>query len=313
MASTSRLPDNPGGVPSLAWLTARARARGASQDAADVAAEVMLRLLEKCAAGGMCTDALASKMVRDEIATRRRRAQRDAGQGSARAAGRPRGERYRDPEQLRTAVLDALSHEFRMTWGVGAAEVLPGPLAEVEAYSDRRSWLAFALDHSLGDVCPWAVDDAGRTPGARRVTKPRGVLPAPPDPPHPLAAARAAFRAAHGRDMSVSEIIALTSSEEHQRREIEHSWLRRPGRDEALTDREMAIVSILVGNWPDLASRTRGDGRLRQAMQVGDVLTLEIEAMQSARRRHGVLDTAEKKSAVHIAPKSRRKRAKPER
>lgn len=315
MASNPRIPRSSAranGVPSFEALLAQARRLaakiGVEVAAEDAAASVQLKLLERQAAGQPCSEQLASKMLRDAVADAGRLRRRDLG-GSARAPHRPPDERYRDPVSLRAAVLEHAGVEFGETWGVPSGQVLPGALSgivDVPA-AERRSWLVFTLDHALGDHCPWAVDPSFRRRGAARRRAPRGVGAPPPDPPHPLQRARADFRRGHGREMGAVELLAFAGSDHYDRACTAYSALRRPGANEFLTDREIAIVSLLLGQWPAaLDHRTTARGRLAAPARWGEVLTLEVEAIQSARRRHGVLNTTEKKRLANLAPKSRR-------
>ena len=98
--------------------------------------------------------------------------------------------------------------------------------------------------------------------------------------------------------MTYHDLMGIEETPEYQASLAEWNRTSRPGADEYLTDRELAIVSLLVGNWP------RG---VKLPAKVGDVLTLEVEVIQKARARWGVLRTADEKRTARVGPSPRRR------
>ncbi len=236
-------------------LEVRARRDARTLDHENLAFEALRKTLERKPATFEAARALAFKILADEVADAHRRAAVAArgrerlGRGGKLPGGRKRAVRHATLAELRPALLAELGAEFLAAWGRKPADALPGPLAEVAAFPprDRRSRLVQLLDHALGDVAPWAVHPTpGRQYGARRRGKGRG-LPKPA-PPRPNAIGR--LRARLGRELTYHDLMGIQETPEYQASLAEWNRTSRPGADEYLTDCELAIVSLLVGNWP---------------------------------------------------------------
>lgn len=309
-------------------LKSRARSKGFDRDAShDLAATAIEKALKK---GGQ--EALARKILDDDIAESHRVQIRRRGlalggndPSDVEIPGRNKGGAPRkcDFETFQEALAVALkqaSSEFEATWGVPAVKALPGALADMadQPKRNRRSWLVRALDEELGDYCPWAVDQGFRTRGAKRKRAARGVPDGPPQPPprdhaqrlweawlslkaKPTFFERFTARACDvGVDVAKAEVTAyLYQKVGWPTGPVEVSPLEN--RDQYLTDREIATISLLLGNKPEsLASK-------EAPIKDGSVLTAEIEAVQGQRNRHGKLRTAEQKRAAFVGPKPRRR------
>lgn len=247
--------------------------------------------------------------------------------GAPRApGGRPTAEKLKTIHELEAALKASLRREFLEVWGVAPAVALANIGEEMLALDakDRRAWLAQTLDHELGDRCPWAVDSTFRTRGAKRRGPARGVGDVPqPDRDHAvrlLEIWRKIRNVPDALDRAMRQIAELsrTIGEPQARAQFlaslmaEANWpteaVVSPIGDEFLTDREMAIISLLLGNFPaSIRERADAIGGFRKPFGWGVALTAEIEAMQAARERHGVLRTAEDKLAAGVGPKKRRK------
>jgi DNA-directed RNA polymerase specialized sigma24 family protein len=300
-------------------LLAAARGAAPDLDVEDLASQALCRTFEKWQAGNVeDPGAFARKILRDSIADvirlrERERTLRSAGGSSAsdvdsarHRGGRPAADVFRSAEELQAATLAELGREFALWWntepGAGLA-LLREALAGLPE-GRRRSWLARALDFELGDWCPWAVDSAFRTEGATRARPARGVGTEPRPVERDDWATRAMALIA---DPEVRSWLAGMPTVQERDAAL-WALVKRPesvekpplGGAEFLTDREMAIVSLLLGNWP--ASVTE-----RLPASVGDVLTAEVDAIQYARRHHGALKSAADKLAGGVGPKPRRR------
>ncbi len=231
--------------------------------------------------------------------------------------GRPRAQRYETDAELRAAATEQITAEFRTTWKAEPGGVLPGRLLEMNDQQprDRRAWLAWALDHALGDFAPWAVDPGCRVRGAFRRADAVGVPNATgiPNMRKWKAERNPGRRALEllADQERMAELLAQSGS----LAELEAAFWEAAGGtpadeppplgDEFLTDREVAIVSLLLGNWPSALSKRIADGG---GATVGDVVSAEIEAIQYARAKHGLLGSPREKREAGVGPTARRDR-----
>lgn len=319
-------------------LRVKAERSASGLDIDGIVGATMLRTVVRQQGGGIDNvEALAFKILNNEIASAMREKSRAVARWSPLddetlmgkvldsaprgAGGRPKAEKYATLDDLGAALVSALTSEFRQVWGVDDRVAVADLIRESNTLDvkDRRAWLAFTLDHELGDRCPWAVDPTFSIRGAKRKVPARGVGEVPqPDTAHaarlldlwtnikgvPAALDHAKKAIADlattvGAQAALDVFLAMLKEDAAWPTENFGS----PIGDEFLTDREMAIISLLVGNFPEsILERAGATGRFEKPIGWGVALTAEIQAMQAARMRHGVLRTPEEKRRAGVGP-----------
>ena len=254
--------------------------------------------------------------------------------------GRKKSPIFKDAEELRAAVIGASIAELREWFGKNRPsdheiKALCSDMQQAAA-GRRRSWLAKELDQGIGDRFPWIADF--RTRGLLR-TKPAKQVGAPVPQLETnwrenalaihqhvkswlsiQAAGDQQLAALDGHRMTltkdqdslfmavfpladrflkgapVADLVALIEKCAGRPESVS----RPPWGDWFLSDRELALFSLAVGNYPNVPER-----KLKGGLRVGQVVDLEIGSMQHARLRHGVLKTATEKKDAGVAPKPR--------
>jgi hypothetical protein len=323
-----------------AELAACARREAPREDTEGLASAALTKVVERTNRGTIVKDprALAFKILRDQIATAFKKtatargaklmaaeedtslvewvddglsflstgAQDDedrpqAGSHLGAMLGRaPRGAGGRPKAvvlKTRDEVLLKISSEFELLWGIAPRDAMAmerKPLSEINEVPGpkRRAWLVEVLDNWLGDYAPW-INAPGDRGGPHRQQKTRGQpAPAASSAQRVERARTDARRRARWETPRINKTSLAASAVEPTYHDLHGDTSLY------LTDHELAVTSLLVGNWPKAVI---------MPASAEDVLSAEIEAIQAARKRHGVLRTADEKRAAGVSHASRRR------